>query len=50
MAGYRAFLEFFQKEYYPKARTTLAASELPNGRAVYAHEVRRYESLPFTVA
>ena len=45
MAGYRAFLDFYQKEYYPQARTTLAASELPNGRAVYAHEIRRYTTL-----
>ena len=46
--GYRAFLDFFQKEYSPKARTTLGASKLPNGRAVYAHEVRRYTTLDIT--
>jgi uncharacterized protein (DUF885 family) len=45
VAGYRAFFDFYQKEYYPKSRTTLGASELPNGPAVYAHEVRRYTTL-----
>jgi uncharacterized protein (DUF885 family) len=46
--GYRAFLDFYQKEYYPGARKTIGASELPNGRAVYAHEVRRYTTLDLT--
>lgn len=48
VTGYRAFLDFYQKEYFPKARTTLAAAELPNGRAVYAHEIRRYTTLDIT--
>ncbi|HBL30545.1 MAG TPA: DUF885 domain-containing protein [Acidobacteria bacterium] len=48
VAGYRTLLDFYLKEYYPKARTTLAASELPNGRAVYAHEVRRFTTLDVT--
>ena len=45
VAGYRAFLEFMTKEYIPRARMTLGASELPNGRAYYAHLVRRYTTL-----
>jgi uncharacterized protein (DUF885 family) len=45
VAGYRAFLDFYRKEYYPKARTTLGASELPNGRAYYANEVRSFTTL-----
>ncbi|HEX4960769.1 MAG TPA: DUF885 domain-containing protein [Thermoanaerobaculia bacterium] len=43
--GYRAFLDFYQKEYYPQARTTLAAADLPNGAAFYAHQIRRYTTL-----
>src|SRR5688572_8562458 len=31
IAGYRALLDFFQKEYFPGARKTLGASALPNG-------------------
>src|SRR6185295_13722295 len=42
VAGYREFLDFFREEYLPKARTTLGASELPNGRAVYAQRIREF--------
>jgi uncharacterized protein (DUF885 family) len=45
IAGYRAFLDFYTKEYYPKARTTLGASELPKGREYYAQQVRHYTTL-----
>ena len=45
IAGYRAFLDFYTREYYPKARTTLAASELPKGREYYALQVRHYTTL-----
>ncbi|HEX9500995.1 MAG TPA: DUF885 family protein, partial [Thermoanaerobaculia bacterium] len=31
VVGYREFLDFFRNEYLPGARTTLGASELPNG-------------------
>ena len=40
VAGYREFLDFFRKEYLPQARATLAASELPNGRAYYQQQIR----------
>jgi uncharacterized protein (DUF885 family) len=43
--GYRRLLEFMTGEYIPRARTTLGASELPNGRAYYAHRVRRFTTL-----
>ncbi len=43
--GYRAFLEFFRDEYLPAARATIGASELPNGRAFYAHQIRRFTTL-----
>jgi uncharacterized protein (DUF885 family) len=46
--GYRELLEFFRAEYLPKARTTLAASELPNGRAFYAQKIREFTTLDLT--
>jgi len=48
VAGYREFLEFFDKEYLPGARTTLAASALPNGRAYYALKIREFTTLDLT--
>ncbi|HEV2854921.1 MAG TPA: DUF885 domain-containing protein [Thermoanaerobaculia bacterium] len=48
IAGYREFLDFFRKEYLPNARKTLAASELPNGRAYYALQIRQYTTLDLT--
>jgi uncharacterized protein (DUF885 family) len=43
--GYRAFLDFFRGEYLPAARPTIGASELPDGRAYYAHQIRRFTTL-----
>lgn len=48
VAGYRAFLDFYNREYLPKARTTIGASEMPDGRAFYAHQVRSYTTLDLT--
>jgi len=45
IVGYREFLDFFRHEYLPGARATLAASELPNGRAFYAHKIRGFTTL-----
>jgi uncharacterized protein (DUF885 family) len=45
VAGYREFLDFYQKEYLPHARATLAASDLPNGRAYYQQQIRQYTTL-----
>ncbi|MFL6260330.1 MAG: DUF885 domain-containing protein [Thermoanaerobaculia bacterium] len=45
VAGYREFLGFFQKEYLPHARATLAAMDLPNGRAYYQQQIRQYTTL-----
>jgi uncharacterized protein (DUF885 family) len=45
IAGYREFLDFFRNEYYPKARTTLGASELPNGDEYYRQKIREYTTL-----
>ncbi|HYO14767.1 MAG TPA: DUF885 domain-containing protein [Thermoanaerobaculia bacterium] len=48
VAGYRAFLDFYLKEYLPQSRTTLGASELPDGRAYYAQQIRQYTTLDLT--
>ncbi|MGB8326773.1 MAG: DUF885 family protein [Steroidobacteraceae bacterium] len=37
----RALADFFEKIYVPKARSTLGASRLPNGKAYYSYLVRR---------
>jgi len=48
VVGYREFLDFFRNEYLPNARTTLGASELPDGRAYYAFKIRQYTTLNLT--
>lgn len=48
VVGYREFLDFFHNEYLPKARTTLGASELPDGRAYYALKIREFTTLDLT--
>ena len=45
VAGYRAFLDFYRKEYLPNARKTIGASELPNGRAYYQQQIRQFTTL-----
>ena len=44
-AGYRDFLEFIQKEYRPRARPSLGASQLPEGKKYYEYLVRYYTTL-----
>ena len=48
IAGYRELLDFFRKEYQPGARTSLGASEMPNGRAYYAQKIREFTTLDLT--
>ena len=43
--GYRSFLEFMVDEYIPGARTTLGASELPDGGDYYAQRIRHFTTL-----
>jgi len=40
--GYRELHDFFVNTYLPNARQSIAASELPNGRAYYEQRVRYY--------
>jgi uncharacterized protein (DUF885 family) len=44
--AYARFQKFFEQEYRPRARTSIAASELPGGRAYYADLVRYFTTLP----
>ena len=43
--GYQAFLDFMLEEYVPGARTTIGASDMPNGRAYYDQQIRVYTTL-----
>jgi uncharacterized protein (DUF885 family) len=47
--GYQTLLDFFTKEYIPKARPTIGASELPNGREYYAQRIRHFTTLDMGV-
>ena len=44
--AFREFQTFFVNEYAPAARSSIAATRLPNGRAYYADLVRYYTTLP----
>ena len=46
--AYRSFLEFMTNEYLPSCRSTVGASELPNGREYYAYLVRHHTTLDLT--
>jgi len=46
LPAYARFQEFFEREYRPGARRTLAASDLPDGRAYYADLVRYFTTMP----
>ncbi len=43
--AFNDLLRFFRDEYAPHARTTLAATRLPNGRDYYAAQIRKYTTL-----
>ncbi len=43
--GCSALLRFLAEEYLPAARSDVAASSLPNGRAFYEHRVRYFTTL-----
>jgi uncharacterized protein (DUF885 family) len=42
LPAYRKLLQFYRTEYYPKARTTIAARDLPDGDAYYRANIRQY--------
>ncbi|MCB0412272.1 MAG: DUF885 domain-containing protein [Bdellovibrionales bacterium] len=39
---FKEFKNFFEKEYYPKARKTVAMADLPDGKNWYAYAVKKY--------
>ena len=46
--AYRKFLRYFKDEYLPKARTTIAAYDLPDGEAYYRSKIREFTTLPMS--
>lgn len=42
MPAYRRLLTFYKTEYYPRARTTISARDLPDGDAYYRDNIREY--------
>ena len=45
LPAYRALLAFLREDYVPHARQTIAACDLPDGRAYYAAQIRQYTTL-----
>lgn len=48
IAGYQAMLEFFEAEYLSKTRTSVGASEMPDGAAYYGQRIRHFTTLDLT--
>lgn len=46
--AYAKLLKFFDDDYVPHARTTLAAEALPDGKAYYRQQIREYTTLDLT--
>ncbi len=43
--AYARVLRFFRDEYLPRTRTSLGASQLPDGKAYYAQQIREFTTL-----
>lgn len=48
LPAYRKLNNFFTETYMPKARATLGATDMPNGKAYYANRVKFYTTLDIT--
>ncbi len=48
--AYRDLQRYFDDDYLPRCRTSIAAQALPNGRAYYAFQVREYTTTELTPA
>ncbi|PZN95553.1 MAG: DUF885 domain-containing protein [Alphaproteobacteria bacterium] len=46
--AYARLLAFMRTEYMPKTRTTIAAHDLPDGKAFYQAQIREYTTLDLT--
>ncbi|MDP0953193.1 DUF885 family protein, partial [Klebsiella pneumoniae] len=44
----QALASFFEKEYLPKSKPVIGASNLPNGKAWYAYRVKRETTTTMT--
>lgn len=45
---YQAYQEFFENEYLPAAKKTIAATDYPDGRAFYQNQIKLYTTLDLT--
>ncbi|PXF63544.1 DUF885 domain-containing protein [Kangiella spongicola] len=45
---YQAYLEFFENEYLPGAKKTIAATDYPDGEAFYQNQIKHYTTLDLT--
>ncbi len=48
--AYREFQQYFDHDYLPHCRSSIAAQALPNGKAYYAFQVREYTTTDLTPA
>ena len=46
--AYRKLQKYFDQDYLPQCRTSIAAEALPNGKAYYAYMVRKYTTTDLT--
>ncbi len=48
IAEFENYKKFFEKEYFPNAKKTIAAIDYPNGEAFYQEQIKRYTTLDLT--
>lgn len=48
LPAFRKLHRFYNDEYYPKTRETIGLSDVPDGRAWYAYQVRRFTTTDMT--
>lgn len=46
--AYKTLLTFWNTEYYPKTQASIAAADLPDGKAYYKAQIKRYTTLDLT--
>lgn len=46
--AYKTLLTYWNTEYYPKTATSIAAADLPDGKAYYKAQIKRYTTLDMT--
>ncbi|MDE0877271.1 MAG: DUF885 family protein [Sphingomonas bacterium] len=46
--AHRTLLDFWRRDYFPRTRTTIAAYDLPDGKAYYASKIREYVTRDLT--